>query len=418
MPDCRSNARKIRKLGLAALLFGLLCAAAWAPSSAHAADPLSVGVDGTTYAYQDVIEDGDFLVITRYSLVPDQFALQDAYASVDVDADGDADIMALTNRHYYTDTTSMLVEINDTDVTDYCRIGSDGVTITCTDIPSGTVAAGTYDAEVDYVGGWGAYDGSAVFYQLYDDEADLKAQKTLPATGYGMIGLYQAAGHGMTWSDADIRVDLVPSPTLWLTGETESSSPLFCGVCTTTAATKAQLETDVRQMLQALEADNPAIAPGDYVTNVGFTDAAYELLQSAWLPITTLLDTAFASRGANPFEAVTPGPTSWVATKEAEAGAEGIAGAWDNLAPGLGGDVMGGILFAILGGAGAIGILVVTHRVTGEAAWPLALASTWFVFSLGALVDAVPWQWAGFAAIFLITPGLIWIVREKVLGGG
>lgn len=153
-----------------------------------AAAPLPVQLDDTI-AFRHLLEDHDFLVLSRYRLQPSEETATDTFTSVTVDAGDDADPMVLTNRHNRTDTTSMTVQEDSgpTDITSTCTLGADRVTVTCINTGLG---AGTFNFTITYLNGWDSYSGSDVIYRLLDQTSTLVAERTVPSTGFALVGLY------------------------------------------------------------------------------------------------------------------------------------------------------------------------------------------------------------------------------------
>jgi len=411
------NPRILRAMGKALIYAGLICIVlgiilALTGVPVEAAAPLSAQVD-TTYVYRHVLEDDDFLIVSRYYLIPADQVMLDSFSGITVDANGDATDMVVTNRHTYADTTDLTVTINAGDVTACCRPLADLQTIQCTDIPSGTLAAGTYTAEIEYLGGWDAYSGNAVLYQLIDHDAAVDSQRTLPSTGYGVVALYKAAGHGITWADVDIAAKVVPSPSLWVDGISYSQAPTFRATADQTA-TATQLDTDFRELLRLIEQGDATVAASDYVTNDGITSAGRAVLEAAFSPVGVVIPDSFMPASNNPFHGFTPEPTSFVGAMDAATEAEGIVEAWKYHDSGIGRWTFGAIVIGISAIATAVGMLVFTARLTGAPSWPLALIAVQFIFTMGWLIGAVSWQWAGISAVLLLTPGLIWLVKDKV----
>ena len=164
----------------AALLMVLL-----ASTSVFAASPVSVQIDSTV-AFSHLIDDYDMLVLTRYRLVPPTQAATDTFSTVTVTAGGDIDVpMVLTNRSLSTIT--VVEDSGPTDISSTCSVALDDQSITC--VTTG-LAAGTYDFTVTYTDGWDGYTNADAFYRLFDPDSTLVDERTVPALGYSLVGLY------------------------------------------------------------------------------------------------------------------------------------------------------------------------------------------------------------------------------------
>jgi len=165
----------------AALLAGLVSAAA----------PIGVQID-QTLAFRHLLESHDLLVLTRYRLLPASQTATDTFSSITVDGSGDVvDCCRLTNRHTYTDTTSMSVveDAGPTTITSFCTLGADQQQVTCLGTGLG---AGAHDFTITYKAGWDAYAGTDALYQLVNQSAVVVTQRTVQDTGYALVGLYVA----------------------------------------------------------------------------------------------------------------------------------------------------------------------------------------------------------------------------------
>lgn len=227
---------------------------------------------------------------------------------------------------------------------------------------------------------------------------------------------------GVRWGSANARARLMGSPTLW-TAPSTKTQPFTWRSTATQAATKTQLETDLKQQLRYLEIDNGAVDTGDYVDGAYITDAGRSIAMSAWASLIAVIPTAFQTSEFNP---VTPWVTKPASLSDALATAAATT-AVGQAASGLGTDVLGqggatfGLAFTVVASVVAvIGVLMVTGKTGGSGGLQvgLSVAAVWLVFFFGMLIGWTPDLWFWLATAVLLGGGLLELFRGRIMREG
>src|SRR3990172_1562351 len=205
----------MKRLGLLVMV-ALVALVALVAQPAQAASPLSVVVrDGD--AFRHVLETGDWLVLTRLSLLPtSEPGFTDTFSAHTTGGDFD-DPVKLTNRVRVTGafSTDVFVKAGTTTITSACLLLQDKQSINCEDTG---LADATYTVIVTYRSGWSAYTAQDVFIYLLEGST-IVAERTGARVGCGLVGLYLTAADvttlGLTWADSGITLLGRASPALW-----------------------------------------------------------------------------------------------------------------------------------------------------------------------------------------------------------
>ena len=242
----------MKRLGLLVVV-ALVALVALVAQPAQAASPLSVVVrDGD--AFRHVLETGDWLVLTRLSLLPtSEPGFTDTFSAHTTGGDFD-DPVKLTNRVRVTGafSTDVFVKAGTTTITSACLLLQDKQSINCEDTG---LADATYTVIVTYRSGWSAYTAQDVFIYLLEGST-IVAERTGARVGCGLVGLYLTAADvttlGLTWADSGITLLGRASPALWASPANDSGV-LQWRATGNLAATKVELRTRLKTMLREIE---------------------------------------------------------------------------------------------------------------------------------------------------------------------
>ncbi len=341
--------------------------------------------------FRHVLDDDDWLVLARFHLVPTSaITFSDSFASVSVTSEAFDDPVTLTNRVIETTGADYTVTADSTDITSYCALEDDLMTIDC----AGTgLGDDTYSVVIDYRSGWLAYSGSDALVRLWDDSTLIDEEGT-PDTGFMMVGAYLSANDvtdaGISWEGANISLEASASPVLWASPSSQTVTSITWHGTATQAETEVDLTITVRDMLRRLEVSDPDIDTADYVAVNGITEPGAVIATNAWPLIPLAIPESFLTTSFNPFGDYEAADTSLVDTIETDIASTDVAGAWTslgNLLGGISGHAAGGLVFSILA------IVVAGVIVTKVESPGIALIAAWSIIMTGWLLGALPAFW-------------------------
>jgi len=357
-------------------------------SPAEAASPLNLIVRNGE-AFRHVLETGDWLVLTRLSLIPTtQTAFADTFSVSTTGGDFD-DPVTLTNRVHVTGAfaTDVIVVAGATTITPSCTLQQDNQSVNC--LATG-LANGTYSVTVTYRSGWSAYTAQDVFFRLLDGST-VVAERTGGRVGCGLVGLYltavDVAALGLTWSDGGMILSGIASPALWASPSSDTGTITWRSTADL-AATKVELRTRLRTMLRQIEQDGACGIPvgtldtADFITNAGTI-----LSIEAFSQIREVLPGAFASARLNPFPTAITTPTiSMVAGVETLVAATTLKQDVDAIHP------MVGLVVTLIGSfiLGGLTWVRSTSQYLGVMVWYLTLMAGWLLFAIPFVVVFLP----------------------------
>ncbi|HLE79925.1 MAG TPA: hypothetical protein VJA25_01370 [Dehalococcoidia bacterium] len=379
---------------------------------AFAAAPIAVNLPQADI-YQNVLEMGDWLVLGRYHLVPEQddgLDQTDSGAVTTTSGAFDAPL-TLINRVVETSAADYTVTADGaTNITAYCTLQATYSQLMCT----GTgLSDASHTISVAYRGGWGAYAGTDAFFRVIEGST-LVTQRTVPATGYRLVGLYLSAAAvtaaSLTWQDATITVELRASPAIWAIPSASSHS-ISWHTTASVSATESELTIGLRAMLRNLEVSDPAVLTGDYVQSTGITDTGLLVARDAFARISTALPQAFISGSFNPQSDYTTTSTgAFVNSEEAAAAAKLTGQAWqglsDQLLGGVSGHTFGTVIF------GSMALIAAGFVWMKWSAPGLALPVAWAIFAMGWMLGGVPAVYVFLTAALLGGFGLLRLGTE------
>ncbi len=367
--------------------------------SAKAAAPLPLQLAGVQ-AFRHVLETGDWLVLGRLSLAPtSQTGESDSFTVSTTSGDFD-DPVVLVNRVDVTAGTDYTVVADSTDITSFCTLGQDEQTIDCT----GTgLADSSYTVVVTYRDGWDAYVGGDVFVQL-DDTGTVVAERTAPATGYSLVGIYLTAAEvsalSLTWGDSNVTMPALASPNLWDVPST-ATGVISWQATADTDATVTLLTSELKQYLAQLEIDDPDVAAGDYVQPLGITNGGAVVAARAFSLIQLSIPQAFLTSESNPFpDAITTPTVSLIVGIEGTATSTTIYSDFQGVHP------QAGLLLTLLGSIILGAVLWVPTRSTSVAGmgWFVGMLAGWLIF-------AIPFPMVFIPAAAITAAGFMWVAK-------
>ena len=192
---------------------------------------------------------------------------------------------------------------------------------------------------------------------MVQDGAAVLGQSHPPTSGYGLAAFYWGSSEAdaqVPWADSNVQVCIHGNPTLFDPPQshcdTPPNDPDWNGSADL-AATAAEIERDIKDILLALEADDPDAAPRQYVQPGGITPAGRDKIDFAFPHIASVAPGAFqisqytATGDFTHMSSTIPGPTSLSVDGPGSAVSAGIANLGNSF----------GIPFLVMG----IGLVVV-----------------------------------------------------------
>ncbi len=131
------------------------------------------------------------------------------------------------------------------------------------------------------------------------DGSDVLGQSHPPATGYGLVAFYWGPNDANTevpWGDSDVQLCIHGSPTLFDPPQSHCDTPANDPDWNATSdlpATADELADDIKDVVLALEADDPDIASQEYVSPSGITIAGRAKVDAAFPHIAFIASGAF-----------------------------------------------------------------------------------------------------------------------------
>lgn len=364
--------------------------------------------DNPCYAYRYVVDSSaDFLVLCRYELIPlEQSDHTATFTGATVNAGGDVEALVLTNKVIRTatplSTDLSAIATGPTDITSFCSLGSDLLTLTCT----GTgLAPGVTDVTVTYRAGWNAYSSTSAIFSLVDAGGTAVSLRTVPQTGYALVGIYLTAAEytasGLVWGDGAVLVSLDGNPSLWVSPGTATAT-LDYDASANHAATVTSLGNRVLIQIHQIEVSQ-GVTPGTYQVNSGITPAGQLIAVNAFSLITNVTPLIFQTTQYNPSVGYTPQPKTLVDQIAADAAASSVGQAWHGW--------YGTVIF--FAGSVALGVwLSLMFGQFGAAAAGFSFACGWCLMLLGFLVGAVPYQMVFLSGAAIFSLALLRIVQK------
>lgn len=318
---------------LASLLLMLVVIAPW--QVVEAAPPLSLTLHQVEI-FRHVIQTNDWLVLAHLDLIPtSQTGWSDTDSISTTDGDFD-DPVTLINKVHITGGTDYTVTADTTDITDYCTLNINGVTINC--VNTG-LANATYTVTVTYRSGWDAYLPENVVVRLLKGSTIVE-EDVANGVGYRLTAIYLSAAAvtaaGLSWGGATVGFQAAASPVLWDDASSMTVTNITWWATADLAATQTTLATRLIAMLQLLEQEDPDVETGDYVAPQGITDAGSTIAHNAFSVFGEVIPDAFLTSSTGAFAAPTPRNTSWITTIDTAASATEMTTLFSNISPWFG----------------------------------------------------------------------------------
>ena len=295
-------------------LAGLLALLSFLALPVQAATSLPVSMY-TVEVFRHVIEINDWLVLARVYIIPDSRSGIDSDSATISTTSGDFDDpLPLVNRILVTGSSDFTVVADATTITSSCTVGASYLTINCADTG---LADASYTVTATYRTGWGAYAPEDVLVRLKDGATTVVAERSSPATGYTLQGIYLTAAEvtaaGLTWQGGTIEMEALAASTLWASpcgGTCPSQVPNTWHSDATHAALVTTLTARLKSYLSRLEQDDPLVSPGAYVTTTGITAAGATVALNAFSLMQLAIPEAFQNTSFNPATGYTPSALS------------------------------------------------------------------------------------------------------------